>query len=65
MRKNYDELANKYNITAREYILVLRLAIYRAYGHYAEKSVDVAQYPKDGKVYALACDILKVLHKED
>lgn len=65
MRKNYDEKANKYNISAREYLLVLRLAIYRFSGNYVETSAEVAQYPKNAKIYSLACDILDTLHKEN
>lgn len=67
-KEKYDELGLDLVVAAREYFMVLRLAIYHTDHYYAEKSTDVVQYlntneDADG-IYELACKILKALNQE-
>lgn len=59
MEKEFNELVC--GITAREYFMILRLAIYHIDGEYKETSVEVAQYAKSNEVWACAIKILKAL----
>lgn len=62
--KRYDELAEKYSISAREYFMVLRLAIYHIDGEYLETSYKIAQYKTSNEVYKCACELLTTLHNK-
>lgn len=62
MDKLYDELTKEYATSAREYFMILRLAIYHIDGEYLETSADIAQYEKTEEIYKQAVKILLVLN---
>lgn len=62
--KMFNDLTCEYSITAREYFMILRLAIYHIDKVYLEKSSEVARYDTSSKIYHCACNILTTLHKE-
>lgn len=68
MKEIYNTLATEFATSAREYFMVLRLAIYHMTSCYAERSVDVMKYlgeaDNEEEVYELACGVLKVLNKK-
>lgn len=64
MEQRYDKLSEKYQIPAREYFWVLRLAIYHVDGKQLDSSYEVAQYGKSNEVYEVACKILTALYEE-
>lgn len=59
----YNDLTCEYCTSAREYFMVLRLAILHITGDYLEKSYEIAQYKKTGEIYKLAIRILKTLNR--
>lgn len=68
MKKIYDALATEFVTSAREYFMVLRLAIYHTTSYYAERSVDVMKYlekaDNEEEIYESACGVLKALNKK-
>lgn len=61
LEQKFDNLTREYCTSAREYFMVLRLAIYHITGDYLEKSHEIAQYNKSDEVYRTAIRILRVL----
>lgn len=59
----YNYLTGEYGTSAREYFMVLRLAIYHISGDYLEKSHEISQYKKTDEIYKLAIRILKTLNR--
>lgn len=59
----YNHLTGEYGTSAREYFMVLRLAILHITGDYLEKSYEIAQYQKTDEIYKLAIRILKTLNR--
>lgn len=68
MKEIYDTLTTEFATSAREYFMVLRLAIYHMASYYAERSVDVMKYLEESdneeEIYELACGVLKVLNEK-
>ena len=62
--KQYNDLTGEYNVSARKYFMVLRLAIYHIDGKNLESSYEVTQYPKTNEIYKCGVDILNALYKE-
>lgn len=62
--EKYDMLATEYAISAREYFMILRLAIYHIDGENLESSYEITQYPKTNEIYKCGVDILNALYKE-
>lgn len=52
-------------LSAREYFMVLRLAIYHTDGKYMDTSSEVAQYNKSDDVYKCAIRILQALQRKE
>lgn len=65
MEQEYDKLTEKYQISARKYFWVLRLAIYHVDGKDLNSSFETSQYPKSNEVYKVACRILEALYADD
>ena len=63
MEQQYTKLTEKYNISARKYFWVLRLAIYHVDGEDLGTSLEVTRYPKSNEIYKVACRILKALYE--
>lgn len=59
----FNDLTCEYCTSAREYFMVLRLAILHITGDYLEKSYEIAQYDKSDEIYKLAIRILKTLNR--
>ena len=59
----YNCLTSKYNISARKYFWVLRLAIYHIDGKELNTSFETTQYAISDEVYKTACDILTTLYE--
>lgn len=68
MKEIYNTLTTEFATSAREYFMVLRLAIYHMTSYYAERAIDVMRYLKEAdneeEIYELACGVLKVLNKK-
>ena len=68
MKEIYNTLTTEFATSAREYFMVLRLAIYHVASYYAERSADVMKYLEEAdneeEIYELACGVLKALNKE-
>lgn len=68
MKEIYNALATEFVTSAREYFMVLGLAIYHTTSYRAERSVDVMKYlekaDNEEEIYELACGVLKVLNKK-
>lgn len=62
--EKYDMLATEYAISAREYFMILRLAIYHIDGVNKETAYEITQYSKSNEVYRCACEILKALPRK-
>ena len=60
--QKFNDLTCEYCTSAREYFMVLRLAIYHITGDYLEKSHEVALYDKTDEIYRAAIRILRVLN---
>lgn len=63
-REKFERLAEKYSISAREYFMVLRLAIYHIAGEYLESSYKITQYVITDDIYKKAIKVLRVLNEE-
>lgn len=63
MEKRYNDLSMECSISAREYFMILRLAIYHIDGKYIETSVDIAQYEKTEEIYKQAIKIMLALNE--
>ena len=63
MEKKFNDLTERYCISARKYFYVLRLAIYHTDGVATDKSIDVARYAKSPQVYECGCKILNAMYK--
>lgn len=63
MEKLYNDLTMELAISAREYFMVLRLAIYHIDRRYLKTSVEIAEYEKNDQIYRCAIEILKGLKK--
>lgn len=61
LKEKFDTLASELAISAREYFMLLRLAIYHADGIYLQSSTEVAQYKSSDDVYHCAIKLLKQL----
>lgn len=59
----FNDLTCEYCTSAREYFMILRLAIYHISGDYLEKSYDITQYKTTDEIYKLAIRILKTLNR--
>lgn len=59
----FNDLTCEYCTSAREYFMILRLAIYHISGDYLEKSYDITQYKMTDEIYKLAIRILKTLNR--
>ena len=64
LRNKYEKLATEYSISAREYFMILRLAIYHITGEYLETAFDITQYVITEDIYRVAIRILKALDGE-
>ncbi len=62
METKYNKLTAKYNVSAREYFYILRLAIYHIDGVKTDSSYEVAQYNKSDEVWDCAVKILKAMY---
>lgn len=62
MKQEYDRLTGQYQISARQYFEILRLAILHVAGEYLQTSAEIAQYDASPEVYEVACKILKTLY---
>ena len=65
MENKYHELTAKYQISARKYFWILRLAIYHVDGKEIDSSYHTAIYPSSPEVYEVACRILEALYADD
>lgn len=63
MKQAFNDLTTEYAISAREYFMVLRLAIYHIDRKYIETSAEIAQYPMNNELYRCAIEVLKGLKK--
>lgn len=64
LRNKYEKLATEYSISAREYFMILRLAIYHITGEHLETALDITQYVITEDIYRVAIRILKALNGE-
>lgn len=64
LRDRYDKLATEHATSAREYFMVLRLAIYHITGEYIESSYKITQYVITDDIYRLAIRVLRTLNEE-
>lgn len=63
-RGKFERLAEEYSISAREYFMVLRLAIYHTTGKNLESSYEITQYPITDGIYRTAIKVLRTLNEE-
>lgn len=59
--QRYDDLSEKYAISAREYFAILRLAILYIDGENLDTSFKIAQYDKSELIYECACQLMATL----
>ena len=59
----FNDLTREYCTSAREYFMILRLAILHITGDYLEKSYDITQYQKTDEIYVMAIRLLKTLNR--
>lgn len=64
MRGEYDKLAGEYQISAREYFMVLELAIYHVNGVWTRTSTEVVKAEKTPETWERACIILNALYEK-
>lgn len=64
MEQQYNDLTMRYSVSAREYFMILRLAIYHIDGVNKETAYEITQYSKSNEVYRCACEILKALPRK-
>lgn len=62
MEKLYNELTKECATSAREYFMILRLAIHHIDGRYLATSAEIAQYEKTEEIYKQAIKILLALN---
>lgn len=65
MKELYEKLTTELSVSAREYFMILRLAIYHTDGMYLKTSYEITQYDTSKESYELACRILKTLNGGD
>lgn len=65
MEQRLKWLVGVNDLPAREYFMILRLAIYHTDHKYLEPTPEVATYPKHNKIYECAYDILCALVKKE
>lgn len=58
----YDKMSVEYNISAREYFVPLRLAIYWKDKEYLKGAAEIVCHHKSKAVLDTACELLKVLY---
>ena len=63
MEKLYNDLSTECSISAREYFMILRLAIYHIDGKYLATSADIAQYEKTEEIYKQGIKIMLALNE--
>ena len=63
--EKYDVLTTKYSVPAREYFMILRLAIYHTDGENLETSYKITQYDISNEAYESACKILEALYGKE
>lgn len=61
MKELYTKLTMELAVSAREYFMILRLAIYHIDGEFLETSAEVAQHKSSEEVYKCAVKILLAL----
>lgn len=61
MEQKYTDIVEKKTMTAREYFMVLRLAILHVDHKYLETSYAITQYTITPDVYECACRIAEAL----
>lgn len=59
----FDDLTREYCTSAREYFMVLRLAILHITGKFLEKAYEIAQFEKTDEIYVMAIRLLKTLNR--
>lgn len=68
MKDKFEKLIAEYPISAREYMYILRLAVYHIDGVATDSSYEVMSYvkgtPNKEKIYGVACEILKAINKK-
>ena len=60
----YDKLANEYAPTAREYFMILGLAIYHVDRVKLDSAFEISQHDASNKVFEVACKIIKAIYKK-
>lgn len=63
MEKIYNDLSKVCAISAREYFMILRLAIYHIDGKYIATSVDIMEYEKTEEIYKQAIKVMLALNE--
>lgn len=61
----FNDATRVLGTSAREYFMVLRLAIYHTDGEYIDTSSEIAQYNKSDDVYRCAIRILQALQRKE
>lgn len=59
----FNDLTCEYCTSAREYFMVLRLAILHITGKFLEKAHEIAQFEKTDEIYVMAIRLLKTLNR--
>lgn len=59
----FNDLTREYCTSAREYFMILRLAILHITGDYLEKAYDITLYQKTDEIYVMAIRLLKTLNR--
>lgn len=63
MEQKFNGLTMEYSVSAREYFMVLRLAIYHITGKFLEKAHEITQFEKTDEIYEMAIRLLKTLNR--
>ncbi len=63
-QEKFEQATMDYCISAREYFMILRLAIHHLSGAYLKTSAEVAQYDTTEPMYHLAYRLVKTVGKE-
>lgn len=63
-QEKFEQATMDYCISAREYFMILRLAIHRLSGKYLKTSAEVAQYDTTEPMYHLAYRLVRTIGKE-
>lgn len=64
MDKLYNDLSERYSVSAKEYFKILQLAIFHITGDDVKTSYGTTQYKMTPEIYDLACQILMTLNRE-